>query len=225
MRVLAGFAVCALISGTAAAQPLTTFARNDYGGATAARAVAAADFNRDGCLDIVTVGARGALRVLLNNGRAGGFRALPEVSLGGGPFDLAAGDLNGDGIPDLVVANADANAVDVLLGAGDGTFTNGPTRFNIGGATGGSPRGIALADFDRDGNLDIVVTEYATNAWRVIYGDGKGSYTRLLGFSGVLGVTSPQGVVTGDFNHDGCVDVAIASAGTSFVTVFSQLAN
>jgi hypothetical protein len=164
------------------AQP--TFARDDYGAATAARAIVVADLNRDSWLDVATAGARGAVRVLLNNGRAGGFRALPDRAIGGGPFDMATGDLNRDGIPDLVIANADANTADALLGVGDGTFTTG-IRFSVtAGGVGGSPRGVMLADFNRDDNLDIAVTEYAANSWRLIFGDGNGSYTSILSFEG-----------------------------------------
>jgi hypothetical protein len=214
--VVAILVLCGIPSG---ADSSITFTRRDYAAAASARAITAADFDRDGWLDLATAGTRGSIRILLNNGSLNGFRALPERILGGGPFDLAAGDLNRDGIPDLVVANADANAVDILIGTGDGTFPRS-TRIPIAeGGIGGNPRGLALADHDGDGKLDVIVTEYATGAWRILYGDGNGGIARARIF-GVGSATHPQGVVAADFNHDGQVDVALALAGASRVAIF-----
>src|SRR5688572_12054388 len=138
------FALAVLFAGTAAvaaAQTVPAFDRDDYSGAAAPRAIASADFNGDGWLDIATAGTgRDSVGVLLSNGPAGGFRALPDRLIGGGPFEIAAGDLNRDGIPDLVVANADAHAIDILIGAGDGTFP-GWSRVPM---AGGNPRGVTL---------------------------------------------------------------------------------
>jgi len=58
----------------------------------------------------------------LNRGAAGGFTFASDIVVGGGPFDMAAGDLNNDALPDLAIANADLNAVTILLGKGDGSF-------------------------------------------------------------------------------------------------------
>ena len=224
MRFLLVVAALVLSGISPGADAPTTFMRDDYGGAASARAIAAADFDQDGWLDLATAGTRGSIRILLNNGPAGRFRALPERSLGGGPFDLAAGDLNRDGIPDLVVANADADAVDILLGAGDGTFPRWTRVSIVQGSIGGNPRGIALADHDGDGRLDVIVTEYATGAWRILYGDGNGNVVRAHSF-GVGSTTHPQGVAAADFNRDGKVDVAIALAGANLVAVFLSQPN
>ena len=203
----------AVFGAGAAALTFPNFGRDDYRVAAAPRGIVAADFNRDGWTDIATAGAQGGIGVLLNNGRAGGFTRLADRTIGGGPFDLAAGDLNGDAIVDLAVANADANAVDILIGAGDGSFA-GWSRIAI---VGGNPRGIALADYDRDGALDIIVTEYATGAWRIVYGDGKGAISGQQRFGSIA---HPQGVVAADLNRDGRVDVAIAGAGINLVAIF-----
>ncbi len=208
-HLLAVFVCCA---PPAIAQISPTFATADFTAASRPRAIAHADFDRDGWLDVATAGHDG-IAVLLNNEGHGFGSRYRSASPGGGAFDLAAGDLNRDDIPDLVVAQADGNTVDVHLGNGDGTFV-APLRIPI---AGGSPRGIALVDHDGDGTLDIIATEYATNAWRILYGNGAGAFDRQARFGAIA---RPQGVLAADFNRDGRPDVAIAGAGIDLVAVF-----
>lgn len=201
--------ICA--SSVAIAQTVPTFDRADYAAASAARAIASADFDRDGWLDLATAG-RDGVTILLNTG-SGGFTPRVLTMPNEGAFDMAAGDLDRDAVPDLVVAQADGDAVDVLIGHGDGTFA-APRRIPI---AGGNPRGLALVDYDRDGKLDIIVTEYATGAWRILYGDGAGAIARQDRFGGIA---RPQGVLARDFNRDGRPDLAMASTSINMVAVF-----
>jgi hypothetical protein len=211
MRILTLVITAMAFSSSVHAQTVPTFDRSDHGSASAPRAIAAADFDRDGWLDVATAG-RSGVTVLLNTGGAGfAVRATPLPDAGA--FDMAAGDLDGDATPDLVIAQADGNAVDILLGNGDGTFA-APRRVPI---AGGNPRGVAIADYNGDGNLDVIVTEYATGAWRILYGDGAGAIARQDRFGAIA---HPQGVLAADFNHDGRLDVAIAGAGINLVAVF-----
>jgi len=78
--------------------------------------------------------------------------AFLSFDTGASPISVAIGDLNGDGNPDLAVANGAANTVSVLLGNGDGTFG---TKTDFG--TGGVPSSVAIGDLDGDGKLDLAV--------------------------------------------------------------------
>lgn len=78
------------------------------------------DLNRDGKLDLV-FGNYNNISVFLGKGD-GTFGPETRYTVGNGPESIAIGDLDGDGIPDLAVANALSGTVSILLGRGDGTF-------------------------------------------------------------------------------------------------------
>jgi hypothetical protein len=212
MRTFPLLLLTACCTTPAFAQTLSTFDTAKYPAATAPRAIASADFDRDGWLDVVTAGRNG-LQVLRNTHGQSFVTGFTARRSGAGAFDIAAGDLNRDAIPDLVVAQADAHTVDIYIGNGDGTFDD----FAHLPITGGNPRGLTLIDYDLNGTLDIIVTEYATGAWRILYGDGSGAIARQERFSSIA---NPQGVVAADFNRDGRTDVAIAGAGINLIAVF-----
>src|SRR5262249_58475075 len=93
------------------------------------------------------------VRVMLGKGD-GSFQAPIQYTVQKSPFDVAAGDFNGDGKPDLATANADSGDVGVLLGNGDGTF--GQPVYYPTGANSGS-QDLDLGDFNGDGKLDLAV--------------------------------------------------------------------
>jgi FG-GAP-like repeat len=119
-------------------------------------AIVTADVNQDGNPDLVAAiynsGNTGVAAVLLGNGD-GTFKTAMDATAGLGPDGVAVGDFNGDGIPDLVVANLIGNNMSVLLGNGDGTYqTQQP--FN----TGSFPIGVAASPLGGQvaGSDDIV---------------------------------------------------------------------
>ena len=130
-------------------------------GGSGTDSVTIADVNGDGHLDLVTANCgngsnecdNGTVGVLLGNGD-GTFQAPVSYSSGGAKaFSVAIGDLNGDGYPDLAVANTNSNSVGVLLGNGNGTFQPVMT-YDSGGVQDYS---VAVADVNDDGKLDVVV--------------------------------------------------------------------
>ncbi len=131
------------------------------------------------------------------------------------PISIVSGDFNGDGKPDLVMANNVSNNVTVLLGNGSGGFSAAPgSPF----AVGTNPTFVAVGDFNGDGIQDLAVPNFADNTLTVLLGNGLGGFTAAIGSPFAAG-NGAYAVAVGDFNADGIQDLAIADGGGTTVTV------
>lgn len=120
-------------------------------------------------------------------------------------------DLNHDGAPDLQVINVVSSTLGIRLNNGDGTF--GDLVHYLGGIT---PTFLACDDFNNDEDLDVAVPYAVTNSVSVFLGNGDG--TLQLGGSYPVAdllhleiASTPFGIVTGDFNRDGCADIVTSN--------------
>jgi hypothetical protein len=178
-------------------------------------AMAAADLNSDGCIDLIVVNTNqnplsqpGSISILLGQ-CDGTFRVAPEVTVGERPGSVAVGDLNGDGLLDLAVANAFGNPMSILLGNGDGTFKAAPDV-----AVSGEE--VVMADFNGDGLQDLAVSSLNTNYVTILLGQGDGTFKVKL----LVGVgQAPESMVQGDFNGDGLPDLATADYESQTVSI------
>jgi hypothetical protein len=126
-----------------------------------------------------------------------------DFATGIGPGALAVGDFNGDGLMDVVTANASANTVSVLLGHGDGTFAPHSDY-----AVEGAPTSIVVGDFNGDGKLDIATLSGFDNAVvSVLLGLGDGTFKPFIT---TTAGTQGGSIAVGDFNGDGKLDVAVS---------------
>src|SRR2546426_1098685 len=160
--------------------------------------VALGDMNGDGKLDLLTANSgSNNVTVLLGNGD-GTFTAAPgsPVSVGGGPYSVVLGDVNGDGKLDLLLANGSSNNLTVLLGNGDGTFTaaaGGPVFFLM------KRRAPGSGDFPGAGNFRSVTANLGSNNATVLLGNGDGTFTAAAGSPVTVG-SGPLSVALGDVN-------------------------
>src|SRR5262249_44834833 len=116
-------------------------------GGTVAGAIAIDDFNGDGRLDLVAAnGIVGETLFVLRGRGDGTFAALGEEPTGTGPVSVGLGDLDGDGAPDVAVANRDSNDVSILMNLGGGAFAT-EVRYPAGAGA----CSVVLGDLDADG--------------------------------------------------------------------------
>ena len=189
--------------------------------------IAAGHFRNSTELDLAVVDVfpdSSGVAILLNNG-TGTFAnavlydvgASPGIS-GNTPNSLAIGDLTGDGIMDLAVADDQFgnNEVSVLLGNGDGTFGH-LTEW----VADEQPTALVIGQFVGDAHADLAVVNQASNDVSFLAGNGDGTFAAP---PTVAHITSPGPVVTGDFNGDTHQDVIVGNTFSLTGTILTMLA-
>jgi hypothetical protein len=187
--------------------------------------LAVADFDGDAHLDIAAANfrsfeAEGLISVFLGDG-AGFFAPQATYPVGSRPWKLEAGDLDGDGHPDLAVAH-EGQAVTVLYNDGDGTFGTPVAYSGLFPLQGGMYYGcLTLADADRDGNLDIFYgntrSHQLNEVAKIVHLHNEGnSFTRFPDISLTPYSAGPADLTSGDVDGDDWPDlVAVHFAGTT----------
>jgi hypothetical protein len=199
-------------------QPVVTYDAGGFG----TNSIAIADVNGDGKPDIVLTNSyfSNTVGVLLGNGDGTFQPVVTYSSGGGGPSSVAIADVNGDGKPDILVANGsscygctDTGLVGVLLGNGDGTFQPAVT-YDAGGYGTGS---LAIADLNGDGKLDVAVTNGCGNSQAcsqngsvgVLLGNGDGTFQPVVTYD--AGALLPNAIKVADMNGDQKPDLLLAN--------------
>ena len=187
----------------------TVLATSTGGGAYEA---VAADFNQDGHLDLA-ICKQNQISVLVLFGKGNGtFQTSTPLNLPTSGFGVAAGDISGDGIPDIVAISPDDGGVNIFKNDGAGNFTpvnnpqSGTLPTAIVSAPGGRASSVAVGDFNKDGKLDVIVGLGGVNgisSVSVLLGNGDGTFQPQLLFGSA---DLPSSIAVADFNGDGNLD-------------------
>lgn len=183
----------------------------------------ATDLNGDGDLDLIGLGSE--LNVLLGFGD-GTFGPTSSFEVAGFPtsgmfstiYDLTVGNVNQDSIPDVIIVHDETffpglvfRAMSVFIGVGDGTFlpaisVDSEGDFSV---------AVTSHDFDRDGHLDLVVTNVDSGDLSLLFGLGDGTFSPA---QTIDPLNAPRSVTIVDLDEDGEVDLIVAGASaTSFL--------
>jgi hypothetical protein len=186
-------------------------------------AIAVGDLNNDGLPDYVfALKNANKIGIVLSNGVDGTGRptyAAPlYVSVGNTPVSIAIGDLNNDGLPDIVVANQQDSTVTVLINQGGSKPGTAYTSSTV--AVGKNPTQVVLGDFNNDGLLDLAVAHNLTGGpptnrgVSVILSNAVANPTAPFSGQAVseyLSGTEASALAVADFNHDGNQDLVVGT--------------
>jgi Bacterial Ig-like domain (group 3)/FG-GAP-like repeat len=187
--------------------------RVDFVAGTLPWALVAGDFNSDGNQDLAV--ADRSLRqvnIFFGNGK-GAFSTGPSLALSAVPTAIVTGDFNGDGLPDLAVASSPrqgqtGSTVTIFLNQGAGTFGLGQITTVIPGAGAGDTVMLGTGDFNKDGFLDVAVTDFNAQTLSILNGTGAGTFAspRTVSLN-----SNPTAIAVADFNNDGNLDLAVTT--------------
>lgn len=235
--------------------------------------VASADFNHDGIGDVAVANQNKTVTVFPGTGK-GYFNPPKTYNIGVAYGNIGVGDVNGDGIADLVAIRSSLGSnfpydTSVLMGNGDGTFRAavsskvfGTAAANTanhqvyvidvnhdgkgdlvgdwgvalghGDGTFAAPKpfpstipapivGIAVGDYNRDSNMDVVVGSQANATIYTLFGDGKGNFS--IAHQEKLNYTHPHlnAVTTADMNEDGIPDLVYSYSASPSTGAYNGL--
>ncbi len=196
-----------------------SFVQGRSQGIQAPGAVAVADLNGDGNLDIIMIN-KGENEVLVYLGLGGDrFEAPLRYYTGTDPEGLTVADLTGDGIPDLIVSNEDSDDLSIFIGVGQGADweLNAGPRLHLDE----SPFSTTVADVNGDGIPDILVVSKEDNSVDVLKGIGGGFFDDRDSLEFPTG-DGPIRAFVGRFDDGPGLDLAVLDSGSSDLMYYSD---
>jgi FG-GAP-like repeat len=204
-----------------------------YSAGISPKSVAAGDFNRDGYPDLAVATTQSTssnptrVAILLYQPQTRTF--TQTLCANGDQFCnpdadqinlFAVGFINNDAFLDIAVSDVNNPLVRIYFGLGNGTF-NAPVQTAFPASTTGSSSWVHLADFDNDGDEDLIVAVGSDDAVKIKYNNGNGSFPELPDRTVSVG-NNPRSIAVADFNRDGRKDFATADDTDETISVRIQ---
>ncbi|WP_445310638.1 FG-GAP-like repeat-containing protein, partial [Microcoleus vaginatus] len=222
-----------LLNTTPTGATTPTFATKvDLPTGTEPRSVSIGDFNGDNLPDLAVANTSSNTASILLNTTATGAATptfAPQVTFptGNRPFSVSIGDINGDNLPDLAVANFNENSASILLNTtatGAATPTFAP---QVPFPTGASPVSVSIGDFNLDGKPDLAVANFISSNASILLNTTPTNATSPTFATNVDFGTGdrPFSLSIGDFNRDGKPDLAVPDTLSNTTNTVSILLN
>lgn len=198
-------------------------AKVDYTTGMNPYSISISDINGDGKPDLIIANSgSNTVSAFKNTSTSGVISFAPKVDFTTGdvPFGVAVEDLDGDGKPDIAVANWNANTISVFKNASlNGTISFAAKEDYT---TGANPYSIAIGDLDLDGKPDLVVTDWGSDSVSVLKNISTIGNIMFDVKADYLTGDYPQSVSIGDIDGDGKSDLAIANWGSNTLSIFKN---
>lgn len=176
------------------------------------------DFNEDGHLDIALAASSSSassIRIFMGNGD-GTFQKPTRAAEQLVPLAVVASDMNADGKPDLVFAAGQGDNMYLLISNGDGTFKD-PITFS----GGGGPFALTAGNFNPDKLKDVAVANSRSSSFSLVIRNPNGTFKYPTRDYVIEGGT-PLAITSGDYNHSGMSDIAVASNAKNTIEIYLQ---
>ncbi len=219
--------VSVLLNTTAPGASVPSFSsKTDFTTGSFPSSVSIGDMNGDGMADLAVVnGSSNSISVLLNTASPGAatpsFASKTDFNTGSLPYSVSVGDINGDGMPDLAVANIMSNTVSVLLNTTSpgGVTPSFTSKTDL--TTGSAPYAVSFNDINKDGKPDLIAANYSSNTVSVLLNITEpGSVTPAFNpKTDFTTGSNPYAVSICDMNGDSKPDLAVANYNSNTVSV------
>jgi len=179
-------------------------------------ALAAGDLDGDGKPDMISCSiVDKTISVFRNTSTTGAisFAAKTDYAVGENPYDIAIGDLDGDGRPDIVVTNYLSNSISIFRNISTVGNVSFATKVDIATGSDLGPWGIAVQDLDGDGKPDLAVTNNLSNTISIFRNISTSTNISFAPSIHFYGGVAPMGIAIGDMDGDGKPDLVWAKNG------------